>query len=63
MMGGTAGEDSPCPNGSRDAFVETGDFFVEIGRIVKIVEEYGERAVPYVKEYVGNMKNVLKKGL
>lgn len=32
-------------------------------RIVKIVEEYGERAVPYVKEYVGNMKNVLKKGL
>lgn len=29
-------------------------------RIVKIVEEYGERAVPYVKEYVGNMKKALK---
>lgn len=29
-------------------------------RIVKIVEEYGEKAVPYVKEYVGNMKKALK---
>lgn len=30
-------------------------------RIVKIVEEYGEHAVPYVKEYVENMKKALKK--
>ena len=29
-------------------------------RIVKIVEEYGEKAVPYVKEYVGNMKKALE---
>ena len=29
-------------------------------RIVKIVEEYGEKSVPYVKEYVGNMKKALK---
>ena len=29
-------------------------------RIVKIVEEYGEKAVPYVKEYVGNMKKALR---
>lgn len=29
-------------------------------RIVKIVEEYGEKAVPYVKEYVVNMKKALK---
>ena len=29
-------------------------------RIVKIVEEYGEKAVPYVKEYVGNMKKELE---
>ena len=30
-------------------------------RIVKIVEEYGEHAVPNVKEYVKNMKKALKK--
>ena len=29
-------------------------------RIVKIVEEYGEKAVTYVKEYVGNMKKALE---
>ena len=32
-------------------------------RIVKIVEEYGEKAVPYVKEYVGNMKKSAEKKL
>ena len=30
-------------------------------RIVKIVEEYGEKSVPYVREYVENMKKALKK--
>lgn len=30
-------------------------------RIVKIVEEYGEKAVPYVREYVENMKKALGK--
>ena len=29
-------------------------------RIVKIVEEYGEKAVPYVKEYFVNMKKALE---
>ena len=29
-------------------------------RIVKIVEEYGDEAVPYVKDYVRNMKKAVK---
>ncbi len=30
-------------------------------RIVKIVEEYGQKAVPYVKEYVKDMKKAVGK--
>lgn len=40
---------------------EVSDGVIVGSRIVKIVEEYGEKSVPYVKEYIEGMKAALKK--